>query len=112
MPEASSEDAGVSTFTGVPCDQPHHWQVIHKSEITLEEFSLSVVEIKANSICTAAFEELFSSNVNSNNQEINDYANSDGTVLHPLEASWGQGDRTVDCLIGSYTEFYTGSLLD
>ena len=28
----------VSTLTGVPCDQPHHWQLIHKGDITLEEY--------------------------------------------------------------------------
>ena len=102
----------VSTVTGVPCDQPHHWQLIHKGDITLEAYSRSAVNDEKTKICTAAIEELFTSFVNANDEEILEYKNAEGYTLAPTSESWENGDRTVDCLIGSETEFYTGSLLD
>jgi len=102
----------VFTVTGVPCDQPHHWQLIHKDEIALDEFSRSGVEDATELVCDAATEELVTSFVNANNDEINDYENAEKYSLFPSEESWAEGDRTVDCLIGSFTEQYTGSLLD
>ena len=108
MPDVTT----ISTVTGVPCDQPHHWQVVHKQDLAFEEFSRSAVKKEATLICTAAIEELITSFVTANDEEINDYENGQANYLFPMEDSWAEGDRTVDCLIGSFTEFYTGSLLD
>lgn len=102
----------VSTVTGLPCDQPHNWQVIHKDEIYLAEFSRSEVKSKTEAICSAEVDELITSYLIVSDEEIEQYENADISYFSPSPESWENGDRTIDCLIGSYTEFYTGSLLD
>ena len=101
----------VYTITGIPCDQPHHWQIILKDEIALEEFSRSEVDNETNLICDAAATDLATSFMNANDEVIYEYENAQTNYLSPSSESWVEGDRTVDCLIGSYTEFYTSSLL-
>ena len=101
----------VSTLTGVPCDQPHHWQLIHKGEITLEEYSRSAVKTEARLLCNSAIEELITSFVSANDEEIYEYENAGAFTISPTSESWVEGDRTVDCLIGSDEETYTESFL-
>jgi hypothetical protein len=102
----------ISTVTGVPCDQPHHWQVFHKDEISLSEFALSEVTRKTEAICSVEVENLVNRYVDSADDEINQYENADISYLHPSAESWVEGDRSIDCLVGSYSEQYIGSLLD
>ena len=111
MPEASSEVVGVSTVTGVPCDQPHHWEVIHKGEITLAEFSESGVLRESEEICNAALESIFDSFEESDLDRITDFENAYSNYLFPVAESWAEGDRTVDCMLGSDDETYTTSFL-
>ena len=40
------------------------------------------------------------------------YENAISIELQPTKESFEQGDRAVDCLVGSDTELYTTSLLD
>ena len=101
----------VSTLTGVPCDQPHHWQLIHKGEITLEEFSESGVLRESEDICTAALESIFDSFDDSDIDRITVFENAYSNYLFPVAESWAEGDRTVDCMLGSDEETYTESFL-
>jgi len=112
VPEGSGEEFyTVSTVTGVPCDQPHHWQVIHKEDITLEEFSESEVARKSEILCNAAFEKIFDSFSESDYERVIPFENSYDNYFFPTAESWVEGDRTVDCLIGSDDETYTESFL-
>ena len=112
MPESAAEEIyEVSTITGVPCDQPHHWQVIHKGEITLDEFSESGVLRETQILCDAALERIFDSFDESDLERASLFKNSYDNYFFPLAESWAEGDRTVDCLIGSDDETYTESFL-
>ena len=106
------DEVKVSTVTGVPCDQPHHWQVVHKGDITLEEFSESDVLRDAQILCDSAFERIFNSFDESDLDRVTQFENSYDNVFFPSAESWAEGDRTVDCLIGSDDETYTESFLD
>ena len=108
LPDATS----VTTVTGVPCDEPHHWQVFHKEEISLGEFSLTEVKRETEAICSVEVDNLVSRYVNAYDEEIDQYERADISYFHPSEESWVEGDRTIDCLVGSYSEQYIGSLLD
>jgi hypothetical protein len=110
--ETTSEVISFSTVTGVPCDQPHHWQVIHKGEITLEEFSESGVMREAEILCASALDGIFDSLDESDIDRVAQFENSYDTSFFPSPESWVEGDRTVDCLIGSDEETYTDSFLD
>ena len=111
MPGASSEIVGVSTVTGVPCDQPHHWQVIHKGEIALEEYSDAGVLRETEIVCESALEEIFNSFDEADLDRVTQFKNAYENFLFPSTESWVEGDRTVDCLIGSDEETYTESFL-
>ena len=109
--ETTSEVISFSTVTGVPCDQPHHWQVVHKGEITLEEFSESGVMREAEILCASALDGIFDSFDESDIDRVAQFENSYDTSFFPSPESWVEGDRTVDCLIGSDEETYTDSFL-
>ena len=102
----------VSTVTGVPCDQPHHWQVIHKDEITLDEYSESGVESETERLCNSALERIFDSFDEADLDRFMQFENAYENYFLPTAESWVEGDRTVDCLIGSADETYTESFLD
>jgi len=100
---------GVSTVPGVPCTEAHHWQVVHKENISLAEFSLAGVSQLADQVCDNALQVLVSSL--SYDQQL-EYQNAKTSGLQPTEGSWAKEDRTVDCLVGSDSELYYTSILD
>jgi len=100
---------GVSTVPGVPCTEAHHWQVVHKENISLSEFSLAGVSQLADQVCDNALQVLVSSL--SYDQQL-EYQNAKTSGLQPTEGSWAKEDRTVDCLVGSDSELYYTSILD
>jgi hypothetical protein len=107
LPDSSS-GAGVSTVTGVPCAEPHHWQVYHKENTYLLEFDPSALEAEGDRICNSATDNLFAT---TSKDILLQYQNAQGTMLLPTSESWANEDRVVDCLIGSNSYFYTGSIL-
>ena len=48
------EDVEVTTVTGLPCTNAHHWQVVYKAESALEEFSQSAIDSEVRQICESA----------------------------------------------------------
>ena len=103
-----STGVGVSTVTGVPCSEPHHWQVYHKENISLNEFENSAVNESGDQICDLAIDNLLAT---TQKDLLIQYKNARGTMLIPTSESWANEDRVVDCLIGSNSYFYTGSIL-
>lgn len=100
---------GVSTVPGVPCADAHHWQVVHKENIFLAEFSEASVSTLAEQVCDNALRTL----VNSLSYDKGlEYQNSVTTGLQPTEGSWAKDDRMVDCLVGSASEIYYSSILN
>jgi hypothetical protein len=100
---------GVSTVPGVPCAAAHHWQVVHKENISLAEFSQANVSTLAEQVCDNALEVLASTL--SYDKQL-EYQNAKTTGLQPTEGSWAKEDRMIDCLVGSDTEIYYSSILE
>jgi hypothetical protein len=100
---------GVSTVPGVPCTEAHHWQVVHKEEIFLSEYSQTEVEALADRVCSNALEEIV---MGLSDEKYLEYQNARSSMLHPTEESWMKDDRTVDCLVGDYSDTYFSSMLN
>jgi hypothetical protein len=99
----------VDVLKGVPCSDGHHWQVIHKENLNLTEFSQSAIDIETETICNAAVESLVNSLASS---KFDEYKNATQQYFFPTAESWEKDDRIVDCLIGSFSETYYSSLFD
>ena len=99
----------LSVTTGVPCTDPHHWQVIFKSTLTATEFEEVAISNEARLVCKNAVDALAA---RLTQEEALLYQNADTANLHPTKESFEEGDRAVDCLVGSDTELFSTSLLD
>lgn len=111
IPEGASQEESVEfeTLDAIPCTEPHKWQVVHKGYINdLSEFSDSLVSTKAKQICDAAFREIF---VSMSGVLYEEYSKAQTLNFLPTAESWEEGDRTVDCLIGSDTDYFYSSIL-
>ena len=103
------QDSLVSVTDGVPCSSPHGWQVIYKGQITLNSFDEPAIEDQAQVICDTNVQNVIQQ---LSTEKLEEYANAGITWLQPTIESFAEGDRTVDCLVGSDSELYTSSLLD
>jgi hypothetical protein len=99
----------LSVTTGVPCTDPHHWQVIFKGSVTATEFEEVAISNEATLVCKNAVDGLIA---RLTREEALLYQNAYTANLQPTKESFEQGDRAVDCLVGSDTELYSTSLLD
>ena len=99
----------VSVTDGVPCSSPHGWQVIYKGRITLSSFDQQAITDEAQAICEPKVQNVIQQ---LSTEELEEYSNADVVNLYPTLESFAEGDRTVDCLVGNDSEFYTSSLLD
>lgn len=100
--------ATVSTVDGVPCNGTHHWQVYFKSALTFQDYDANSVQTTSESICKDALDNLANS---LSNTLVSEYQNATSTLLYPTSDSWTNGDRGVDCILGSDTESYSDSLI-
>ncbi|MEY5018400.1 MAG: hypothetical protein RJB54_318 [Actinomycetota bacterium] len=99
----------VSTTNGVPCSDPHHWQVIFKGSITSDSYDASEFDREAQLVCKYAIDEIAQT---ISYEESLEYENAQTNYFVPTEESFAEGDRAIDCLVGSDSEYYTSSLLD
>jgi hypothetical protein len=99
---------GVSTVTGVSCETAHHYQVYYKGDISLTTFDETSSKREAASLCANAAKWMI---LNWSASMVIEYQQSKPFVLTPTQGSWDNGDRTVDCLIGSRTQTYYNSVL-
>jgi hypothetical protein len=106
--ESLPDGKSVSTVPGVPCGEPHHWQVYHKEESSLSDFDEALIVEEANRICSSALENIVPK---LSEAQFEIYEDSDGSYFAPTATSWEKGDRTIDCLRGSDLKFYTTSFL-
>jgi hypothetical protein len=99
----------LSVTTGVPCSDPHHWQVIFKGSVTAAEFSKADISNEAKVICDNAVDALATKLTR---EKALLYQSAGVATLEPTMESFEQGDRAVDCLVGSDSELYSSSLFD
>lgn len=99
----------LSVTTGVPCSDPHHWQVIFKGSLAASEFNEVAISNEATLICRNAVDALAAKLTR---EKALLFQNAGTATLEPTKESFEQGDRAVDCLVGSDTELYSSSLLD
>ncbi len=99
----------VTKTQGVPCSNPHHWQVVYKGAIDLEEFDQNEIDRQSEIICKYAIEEIVQRISYSKWEE---FENAQTNYFSPTEESFSEGDRAVDCLVGSDIETYTSSLIE
>jgi hypothetical protein len=99
----------VDILKGVPCSEPHQWQVIHKENSNLTEFSQTAIEDEAVEICDAAIDSLGNT---LDNLKLFEYKDTTYQYFLPTPESWENEDRIIDCLIGSETEIFYSSIFD
>ena len=98
----------ISTVDGVPCSQPHHWQVYFKTTSTLASYSSDAVHVDASTQCSNYLNSL---GPTLSAVKLQEYSNASFKVLVPTTESWAKGDLGIDCVIGSNTQTFTDSLL-
>jgi hypothetical protein len=109
FPNVTESSVDVASIKASPCNEPHSWQIFHKSSISLDEYSDEAVVTASDEICSYAIDALFASLSYS---KLNEHKNSDFNILNPTQRGWLQGNKTVDCLIGSDTQIYYTSVLE
>jgi len=109
LPDVTEEAADISSVKAISCNEPHSWQIFHKSSLTLDEYSETAVIDESNQICDYAIESLI---MGLNDLQINEYRTADLNIIQPTSSSWNKGNRAVNCLIGSDTKIYYSSILD
>ncbi len=103
----TSEEAEITEVDGIPCDEPHDYEVFalttHQAEAFPTDAELEAVFTTA---CAAAFQEYVGV----------PYFDSElyGSMITPSEASWGDGDRDITCFLydverGQLTESMRGA---
>jgi len=102
-------EVGITTVQGVPCSEAHHWQVVHKENISLDEFDAGSVTTLADNLCNRAVENIANS---ISYEKALEYEDASLSGLYPTEQSWLKDDRTVDCLLGNDVITYYSSILD
>lgn len=109
MPNVTEELIEIESVKAIPCNEPHSWQVFHKSNASLDKFSVVAITEESSEICDYAIEALIAT---LNDSQLNEYRTADINISQPTSVSWGMGDKAVRCLIGSDTQTYYTSLLN
>ncbi|MEI6649341.1 MAG: septum formation family protein [Actinomycetes bacterium] len=109
LPSTDSSGLGsVSTVEGIPCTSPHHWQVIFKGALNLGTYDLSQIKLESEDICKSDLNKLANTLQSS---MVTEYQSAQTNILFPTSDSWSNGDRSVDCILGSETQTFSDSLI-
>lgn len=95
----------VEKTTGIPCGQPHHYEVFYTGTMTglTSEPTSSDVDAWGSSNCLAAFEAYVGLSFDQSSLEV--------AIFYPDSAGWAQGDRGAQCsLHAADTQAVTGSM--
>ncbi len=84
-------DQAVDDFRGVPCTDPHLYEVILDTPASSTDFSDAANTQEAESICRAAFQDYVGIPVEESLLTFN--------FLVPTQESWSAGDRKITCLV-------------
>ena len=108
--ELPADGETFSTIKAVPCNEGHQYQLFYRGTSTLSTFSEEAALQEAENICQDAANILF--------RELSPikydaFKDADLGYFYPTSKSWSSnGDRKVECLVGSDTETYFTSILD
>ena len=106
----SEETVEFDTLDAIPCSEEHRWQVVHKGYLSgLTEYSESLIQQESSKICDEAYKSIF---LSMSDFKYEEYKNAQTMSFFPTPKSWDNGDRTVDCLVGSDTLFFYTSILE
>lgn len=107
---SSEETVEFDTLDAIPCSEAHRWQVVHKGYISnLTEYSETAIQQESSKICEEAYKSLF---LSMSDFKYEEYKDAQSISFFPTPESWENGDKTVDCLIGSDTSYFYTSILD
>ena len=107
---ALPDDGNFSTLKTIPCREGHGWQIFHQGYINnLSEYSLAGVDEETIKICDEAWDDLPRT---LNDSALEEYGEATLIEIYPTAESWKEGDREVNCVIGSDTTLYYNSILD
>jgi len=107
---ALPDDGNFSTMKTIPCREGHGWQIFHQGYINnLSEYSLAGVDEETIKICDEAWDDLPRT---LNDSALEEYGEATLIEIYPTAGSWEEGDREVNCVIGSDTTLYFNSILD
>jgi hypothetical protein len=109
IPNVTEELIEIESVKAIPCNEPHSWQVFHKSNSSLDKYSVAGISEESSQICDYAIEAL---STTLNDSQFNEYRTADINVSQPTSASWAMGDKAVNCYIGSDTQTYYSSVLN
>jgi hypothetical protein len=109
IPNVTEKLIEIKSVKAIPCNEPHSWQVFHKSNSSLDKYSVAGISEESSQICDYAIEALSKT---LNDSQFNEYRTADINVSQPTSASWAMGDKAVNCFIGSDTQIYYSSVLN
>ncbi|MDR1767742.1 MAG: septum formation family protein [Propionibacteriaceae bacterium] len=99
------ENGSATSFTVIPCDDAHYWEVFAGTVIAGEDFpGTTKVTDQAGDYCEQAFAEFIGKARKDSSYDL--------TFLQPTASMWDYGYREVLCLAGSSTSTTTGTLAD
>ncbi len=99
---ALAEQTEVETLPTLPCSDPHDGEVYAETTLADADKLPSDLVAQAEEFCGAEFEPFVGMPYETSTLEV--------TYLHPTDASWGQGDRGVQCVVIATQEPVTGTL--
>ena len=108
--ELPGDGETFSSVKAVPCNEAHQFQLFYQGTSSLTSFSEEAARTEAEDICDDEANNLF-------NQmsaiKYDAFKNADLGYFFPTSESWSSnGDRRIECLIGSDTETYFSSVFD
>ena len=109
IPNVTEELIEIESVKAIPCNEPHSWQVFHKSNSSQDKFEIAAITEESSQICNYAVEALIAT---LNDSQFNEYRTADINISQPTSGSWAMGDKAVNCYIGSDTRIYYSSILD
>ena len=101
----AGQGSDIKSLEVAPCSAAHSWQVYGVGHIPDATFSQKTVSAEAKKICDDAQESI--------NHNITDELKVDLKLVDylPTEASWTNGDRGVNCLVGNSDFQFSSSFL-
>ena len=95
---------GSSTIESVACTSEHHWQVVFQGDLSASSYNEVKVQDEANQMCNDKVVAIMKG-LSSKSTAI--FANASFTGMPATAAAFNQGERSVDCFLGSYFETYS-----
>ena len=87
--DAEGNETEVATTTGVPCSNPHTFEVYHT--VVLEDSTLQEIQSAAMQLCLIEFEKFVGLPLLETTLDI--------ATFYPLDTSYAAGDREIVCVV-------------